>query len=62
MSTPLGACFKPLSVLSSHTKEKVEHMPHIPYTSVVRIMYAIIYTRLDISYAVSVVSRHMYHL
>ena len=60
MSTPLVAHFKLSSTLSPQTEKKREYMSHVPYASAVGSMkYAIVYTRPNIPYAVSVVSRYM---
>ena len=45
--------------LSPKTKEEKERMNRIPYASVVgSIMYAMICTRLDVAYALSMCSRY----
>ena len=63
VSTPLVAHFKLSSALSPYTKEEREYMSHVPYASTVgSIMYVMVCTRLEISHAVSVVSRYMDHL
>ena len=42
------------------TQEEEEDMSHVPYASAVgSLMYAMVYTRLDISHAVGVLSRFM---
>eukprot|EP00253_Pinus_taeda_P017592 PITA_17592 len=42
------------------TQEEEEDMSHVPYVSVVgRLMYAMVYTRLDIAHALGVLSRFM---
>ncbi|GJZ89763.1 hypothetical protein Tco_0661690 [Tanacetum coccineum] len=60
--TPLAPHFK----LSSHecpkSEEDKEDMSRVPYSSVVgSLMYAMVCTRLDLSHAVSVVSRYMHN-
>ena len=41
--------------------EECEYLTHVPYTSVVgSLMYTIVCTRLNLSQAVSMVSRYMY--
>nr|GFC12606.1 retrovirus-related Pol polyprotein from transposon TNT 1-94 [Tanacetum cinerariifolium] len=60
--TPLAPHFK----LSSHefpkSEEDKEDMSHVPYSSAVgSLMYAMVCTRLDLSYVVSVVSRYMHN-
>ncbi|GKV37057.1 hypothetical protein SLEP1_g45126 [Rubroshorea leprosula] len=60
VTTPLGAHFKLSSNLSPETEEEKKFMAHVPYASPVgSLMYAMVCTRLDISHAVSVVSRFM---
>ena len=62
MSTPLATHFNILSALSPQIEEEREHMSHVPYVSAIgreNIMYVIVCTRLDISHAVSAVSRYM---
>ncbi|RVW44318.1 Retrovirus-related Pol polyprotein from transposon TNT 1-94 [Vitis vinifera] len=60
VSTPLVAHFKLSSALSPQTKEEREYMSHVPYANAVgSIMYVMVCTRLDISHAVSAVSRYM---
>ena len=60
VSTLLVAHFKLSSALSPQTKEKREYMSHVPYANAVgSIMYVMVCTRLDISHAVSAVSRYM---
>ena len=60
VSTPLAAHFKLSVDLSPQFEEEKEHMSRVPYTSAVgSMMYAMVCTRLDISQAVSVVSRYM---
>lgn len=59
MNTPLVAYFKVLEVLSPQFKEEKEHMSHISYANAIAsMMYAIVFTHLDISHAVSMVSRY----
>ena len=42
-----------------NTKDEREHMSKIPYASVIgSIMYAMLCTRLDVSYALSITSRY----
>ena len=60
VTNPLEANFKLSAALSPQTEEKVEPMSRVPYASVVgSIMYVMVYTRPDVSYTVSVVSRYM---
>ena len=60
VTIPFAAHFKLSADLSPITEEEAEHMSSVPYSSAVSsIMYAMVCTRHDISYAVSVVSRYM---
>lgn len=57
---PLAAHFKLSSKQCPNSEDESEYMSQIPYSSAVgSLMYAMICTRPDISYAVSVVSRFM---
>ena len=59
-STLLATHFKLSSALSPQIEEEGEHMSHVPYASAIgSIMYVMVCTRPNISYAVSVVSRYM---
>jgi len=47
--------------VSSKAVDEREYMSHIPYTSAVcSLMYAMVYTRPDLSQAVSIASRYMH--
>ena len=60
VATPLTAHFKLSSSLAPKTTEEESYMAKVPYSSAVgSLMYAMVCTRLDISHAVSVVSRYM---
>ena len=60
VSTPLSSHFKLSSELCPSLDEELEHMSKVPYANVVGcLMYLMVCTRLDISHAVSVVSRFM---
>ncbi|KAG8485910.1 hypothetical protein CXB51_020233 [Gossypium anomalum] len=60
VSTPLAAYFRLSSVLSPQSDDEIEYMSHVPYSSAVgSLMYAMVYSRPDLSYAVSAVSRYM---
>ncbi|KAG8473470.1 hypothetical protein CXB51_035763 [Gossypium anomalum] len=60
VSTPLTAHFRLLSALSPQSDDKIEYMSHIPYSSAVgSLMYAMVCSRPDLSYAVSAISRYM---
>nr|KYP53356.1 Retrovirus-related Pol polyprotein from transposon TNT 1-94 [Cajanus cajan] len=62
VSTPLAAHFKLSSDLCPQTKEEMERMSHVPYASAVgSLMYAMVCTRPDLAYAVSMVSRYMHN-
>ncbi|KAG8477244.1 hypothetical protein CXB51_030469 [Gossypium anomalum] len=60
VSTPLAAHFRLSSALSPQSDDEIEYMSHVPYSSVVgSLMYAMVCSRPDLSYAVSAVSRYM---
>ena len=60
VSTPLGSHFKLSKEQSPKTEEERDHMSKVPYASAIgSLMYAMVCTRLDIAYAVGVVSKFM---
>ncbi|KAG8499626.1 hypothetical protein CXB51_006086 [Gossypium anomalum] len=60
VSTPLAAHFRLSSALSPQSDDEIEYMSHVPYSSAVgSLMYAMVYSLPDLSYAVSAVSRYM---
>ncbi|KAG8486221.1 hypothetical protein CXB51_019619 [Gossypium anomalum] len=60
VSTPLAAHFRLSSALSPQLDDEIEYMSHVPYSSAVgALMYAMVCSRPDLSYAVSAVSRYM---
>ena len=60
VSTPLAPHFK-LTTMSSITIEEREYMTPVTYASTVgSLIYAMVYTRLDSSLAVSIISRYMH--
>ncbi|KAG8499473.1 hypothetical protein CXB51_005963 [Gossypium anomalum] len=60
VSTPLAAHFRLSSALSPQSDDEIEYMSHVPYSSAMgSLMYAMVCSRLDLSYAVSAVSRYM---
>lgn len=60
VSALLASHFKLSKDQSQKTKEEQKHMRRTPYASVVRIlMYAMIYTILDISHVVGVINRYI---
>jgi len=62
VSTPLAAHFKLSSDLCPYIKEDMEYMSHVPYANAISsLMYAMICTRPDLAYAVSMVSRYMHN-
>ncbi|KAG8640816.1 hypothetical protein MANES_13G085878v8 [Manihot esculenta] len=63
VSTLLGAHFILSVALSPQSKNGIDYISHIPYSNTVNsIIYAMIYTRSDISYVFSVVTRFMSNL
>jgi len=62
VSTPLAAHFKLSSELYPDTKEEMERMSYVPYDSAVdSLMYAMVCTRTDLAYVVSMASRYMHN-
>ncbi|KAG8485521.1 hypothetical protein CXB51_019057 [Gossypium anomalum] len=60
VSTSLAAQFRLSSALSPQSDDEIEYMSHVPYSSAVgSLMYAMVCSRPDLSYAVSAVSRYM---
>ncbi|KAG8488852.1 hypothetical protein CXB51_016759 [Gossypium anomalum] len=60
VSTPLAAHFRLSSALSPQSDDEIEYMSHVPYSSAVgSLIYAMVCSRPDLSYAVSAVSRYM---
>ncbi|KAG8472415.1 hypothetical protein CXB51_035361 [Gossypium anomalum] len=60
VSTPLVAHFRLSSALSPQSDDEIEYMSHVPYSSAVgSLMYAMVCSYPDLSYAVSAVSRYM---
>ncbi|KAG8481222.1 hypothetical protein CXB51_025972 [Gossypium anomalum] len=60
VSTPLAAHFRLSSALSPQSDDEIEYMLHVPYSSAVgSLMYAMVCSHPDLSYAVSAVSRYM---
>ncbi|KAG8497798.1 hypothetical protein CXB51_007413 [Gossypium anomalum] len=60
VSTPLAAHFRLSSALSPQSDDEIEYMSHVPYSSAVgSLMYVMVCSRPDLSYAVSAVSRYM---
>ncbi|KAG8482658.1 hypothetical protein CXB51_023976 [Gossypium anomalum] len=60
VSTPLAAHFRLSSALSPQSDDEIEYMSHVPYSSAMgSLMYAMVCSRPDLSYAVSAVSRYM---
>ena len=59
-STPLAAHFKLSSTLSPKTDDERDYMSRVPYSSAVgSLIYAMVCSRTDLSYAISAVSRYM---
>lgn len=62
VSTPLAAHFKLSSEFCPDTEEEMKRMSLVPYASAVgSLMYAMVCTRPDLAYAVSMVSRYMHN-
>ena len=60
VTTPFASHFRLSAKLSPQTEDDERYMSRVPYANTVDIiMYMIVCTRSDISYAVSVVSRYM---
>jgi ATP-binding cassette subfamily B (MDR/TAP) protein 1 len=60
VTTPIAPLFKLSSTQCPVTDEDIEYMSKVPYSSAVgSLMYAIVCSRLDLSYAMSLVSRYM---
>ena len=60
VSTPLAAHFRLSSALSPQSDSDDDYMSRVPYSSAVgSLMYAMVCSRPDLAYAVSVVSRYM---
>ncbi|KAG8472156.1 hypothetical protein CXB51_036420 [Gossypium anomalum] len=58
VSTPLAAHFRLSSTLSPQSDDEIEYMSHVPYSSAVgSLMYAMVCSRPDLSYAVSAFGR-----
>ncbi|KAG8477717.1 hypothetical protein CXB51_027597 [Gossypium anomalum] len=58
VSTPLAAHFRLSSALSLQSDDEIEYMSHVPYSSAVgSLMYAMVCSRPDLSYAVSAFGR-----
>lgn len=61
VSFPLASDFKLSSDSCPTTEEEIKKMAHVPYSSAVgNLMYAMVCSKLDLSYAVSVVSHFMH--
>ena len=60
VQTPLAVHFRLSSEKCLSTEDEVEYMTRVPYENTVGcLMYAIVCTRLDISYTVSVVRKYI---
>jgi len=63
VGTPLASHFKMSTKLCPSDDKEKEEMSKIPYASVVgSLMYAMVCTRLDITYSMGVVSRFLTNL
>ena len=60
VSTPIASHFKLSAAQCPSSDEDIEYMSKVPYSSVVgSLMYAMVCSHLDLSYAMSLVSRYM---
>jgi hypothetical protein len=60
ISTPLDSHFKLSKEMCLKTKEDIDYMSNVPYSSTIgNLMYMMVCTRLDIVHAMGVVSRYM---
>jgi hypothetical protein len=60
VSTPLASHFKSTKEMCPKTKEEIDYMYKIPYSSTIDIlMYVMVCTKMNIAHAVGVVSRYM---
>jgi len=60
VSTPIAPHFKLSAAQCPSTDQDIEYMSRVPYSSVVgSLMYAMVCSRPDLSYAMSLVSRYM---
>lgn len=59
VGTPLASHFKLSAIQGKLSQEKVDYMKRIPYSNAIgSLMYAMIGTKLDIAYGVSLVRRY----
>jgi putative cell wall-binding protein len=60
VSTPLASHFKLTMEMCPMTKEEINYMSRVPYSSTFNnLMYTMVWTRPDIAHAVGVVRRYM---
>jgi len=60
VSTPIAPYFKLSATQCPSTNQDIEYMSRVPYSSVVgSLMYAMVCSRPDLSYTMSLVSRYM---
>lgn len=60
VSTPIAPHFKLSTLQCPSTDEDIEYMSRVPYSSAVgSLMYAMVCSRPDLSYAMSLVSQYM---
>ena len=63
VSTPLASHFKLTKEMCPKTREEIEYMSRVPYSSAVgSLMYAMVCTRPDIAHAVGVMIKYMNNL
>lgn len=62
VSSPLGVYFKLCANQSPSSKEEKQEIEKIPYTSTIgSLMYAMVCTRPDIAYTISIVNRLLFN-
>jgi len=63
INTPLDSHFKLTKEIFRKTQEEIDYMTKVPYSSIFdNLIYAMVFTRPDISHVVGVVRRYMKNL
>jgi hypothetical protein len=63
VSTPIASHFKLSALQCSTSEDDIEYISRVPYSSVVgSLIYSMVCSRADLSYAMSLVSRYMANL